>query len=147
MGAHLVGVPQADGAAQGQFPHQQVVHPAERKLQVSHFVPVQMAVNSLCTTQAQAVREPQGKRTSSTNEGLHSSRRKQIRGWRDNSDVKSTHCSYRGSGFNDQHQDGSSQPFQFRFHNPISFSDLWGTRHTHAAHSYKVPTHIKMSNF
>lgn len=71
-GTHLVGVPQADGAAEGQFPHQQVVHPAEGKLQVSHFVPIQMAVNSLCTTQAQAVREPQGKRTSSTNKGLHS---------------------------------------------------------------------------
>lgn len=55
-GAHLIGVPQADGAAQGQLPHQQVVHPAKGKLQVPHLVPVQMPVDSLYTTQAQAVR-------------------------------------------------------------------------------------------
>lgn len=30
--SYLVGVPQADGAAKGKLPHEQVVHPAEGKL-------------------------------------------------------------------------------------------------------------------
>lgn len=36
--AYLVGVPEADGAAEGQLPHQQVVHPAEGELQVFDLV-------------------------------------------------------------------------------------------------------------
>lgn len=36
--AYLVGVPEADGAAQGQLPHEQVVHPAKGKLQVLDLV-------------------------------------------------------------------------------------------------------------
>lgn len=36
---YLVRVPQADGAAKGKLPHQQVVHPTEGKLQVFHLVP------------------------------------------------------------------------------------------------------------
>lgn len=39
-----IGVPQADDAAQGQFPHQQVVHPAEGELQVLHLVAGQVVV-------------------------------------------------------------------------------------------------------
>lgn len=35
---YLVGVPQSDGAAQGKLSHQQVIHPAEGKLQVFHFI-------------------------------------------------------------------------------------------------------------
>lgn len=46
--AHLVGVPQADGAAQGHLPHQQVVHPAEGELQVPHLVLLQVPVHLLC---------------------------------------------------------------------------------------------------
>lgn len=48
--AHLVGVPQADGAAQGHLPHQQVVHPAEGELQVPHLVLLQVPVHLLCGT-------------------------------------------------------------------------------------------------
>lgn len=47
-GAHLVGVPQADGAAQGYLAHQQVVHPAEGELQVPHLVLVQVPVDLPC---------------------------------------------------------------------------------------------------
>lgn len=36
--AYLVGVPEADGAAEGQLPHEQVVHPAKGKLQVLDLV-------------------------------------------------------------------------------------------------------------
>ena len=55
--AHLVGVPQAHGAAQGQLPHQQVVHPAEGELQVPHLVLLQVPVHLLCRTHTgQAVR-------------------------------------------------------------------------------------------
>lgn len=36
--AYLVGVPEADGAAERQLPHQQVVHPAEGELQVFDLV-------------------------------------------------------------------------------------------------------------
>lgn len=46
--AHLVGVPQAHGAAQGQLPRQQVVHPAEGELQVPHLVLTQVPVHLLC---------------------------------------------------------------------------------------------------
>lgn len=35
---YLVGVPEADGAAKRQLPHQQVVHPAKGKLQVFDLV-------------------------------------------------------------------------------------------------------------
>lgn len=44
---YLVGVPQADGAAQRQLPHEQVVHPAEGKLQVLHLVPPEVTVHLL----------------------------------------------------------------------------------------------------
>lgn len=47
MAPYLVGVPQTDGAAQRQLPHQQVVHPPEGKLQVLHLTPEQVAVNVL----------------------------------------------------------------------------------------------------
>ena len=47
-GAHLVGVPQPHGAAQGQLPRQQVVHPAEGELQVPHLVLAQVPVHLLC---------------------------------------------------------------------------------------------------
>ena len=39
VSSYLVRVPQADGAAKGKLPHQQVVHPTEGKLQVFHLVP------------------------------------------------------------------------------------------------------------
>lgn len=35
---YLVGVPQADGAAQGELPHQQIVHPTKGKLQVFDLI-------------------------------------------------------------------------------------------------------------
>lgn len=54
--AHLVGVPQADGAVEGHLPHQQVVHPAEGELQVTHLVLLQVPVHLLCTRQTQAPR-------------------------------------------------------------------------------------------
>lgn len=132
MGAHLVGVPQADGAAQGQFPHQQVVHPAEGKLQVSHFVPIQMAVNSLCTTQAQAVRGASGQKNQ-----FHQQRTPQFTLQEENKQG-----AYKGSRFNVQDPEGSSQPFQF-LGTPYPLLTYGGTRHTHGAHSYKVPTHTQ----
>lgn len=52
--AHLVGVPQANGAAEGHLPHQQVVHPAEGELQVPHLVLLQVPVDLLCMKQTQA---------------------------------------------------------------------------------------------
>lgn len=55
-GTHLVGVPQADGTAQRHLPHQQVVHPAEGKLQVPHLVLVQVPMHLLCRRQTQARR-------------------------------------------------------------------------------------------
>lgn len=54
--AHLVGVPQADGAVEGHLPRQQVVHPAEGELQVTHLVLLQVLMHSLCTRQTQAPR-------------------------------------------------------------------------------------------
>lgn len=54
--AHLVGVPQADGAVEGHFPHQQVVHPAEGELQVPHLVLVQVPVDLLCMRQTETPR-------------------------------------------------------------------------------------------
>lgn len=44
---HLVGVPQADGAAKRQLPHEQVVHPAEGELQVPHLMLLQVPVDLL----------------------------------------------------------------------------------------------------
>lgn len=41
---YLVRVPQADGAAERELPHQQVVHPPEGKLQVLHLVPPEVTV-------------------------------------------------------------------------------------------------------
>lgn len=45
---YLVGVPQSDRAAKWQLPHQEVVHPAEGKLQVLHLILLHMAVHRLC---------------------------------------------------------------------------------------------------
>lgn len=45
---YLVGVPQSDRASEWQLPHQEVVHPAEGKLQVLHLVVLHVAVHGLC---------------------------------------------------------------------------------------------------
>lgn len=47
---YLVGVPQADGAAQRQLSHQQVVHPPEGKLEVLHLTLHEVTVNVLWRT-------------------------------------------------------------------------------------------------
>lgn len=44
---YLVGVPETDSAAEWQLPHQKIVHPPESKLQVLHFIPLEMIVNVL----------------------------------------------------------------------------------------------------
>lgn len=45
---YLVGVPQADGTAQRQLPHQQIIHPAESKLQILHLTLLKVHVDILC---------------------------------------------------------------------------------------------------
>lgn len=45
---YLVGVPQANGTAQRQLPHQQIIHPAESKLQILHLTLLKVHVDILC---------------------------------------------------------------------------------------------------
>ncbi len=45
---YLVGVPQANGTAQRQLPHQQIIHPAENKLQILHLTLLKVHVDILC---------------------------------------------------------------------------------------------------
>ena len=47
---YLVGVPESDGASQRQLSHQQVVHPAESKLEVLHLIPLEMTMDVLWST-------------------------------------------------------------------------------------------------
>jgi len=42
---YLIGVPKTDSTTKGQLPHQKVVHPPESKLQVLHFIPLEIIVN------------------------------------------------------------------------------------------------------